>query len=327
MRHVLSALLLLLLLSVQQASGRAVLQPENGTGESYATHYWSEGASVQDDTGVNWPLGYDLVSDVCDGPNLYAYVQQNPWTKFDPDGLFWAFAVDAAFAAWDAGQYFSGNISHAEYNQRMAITLASVALNAATGGGFTGGGLFAQAGGRAALKAAVSPAGRAAMSGLIQTASHIEDFAKAGTALNSLRNRSEGSSSSDTGVNSSESSGSAANEQQPKVEAKFHGTLEASASKRQGGTNVLRDQATDEVVRSGRTNDLVRREGEHARDPLLKDYRFEPVHRTNVYDVQRGLEKLLHDLYKPRMNKIRPVSPANPKIKTYEEAADKFLGK
>lgn len=88
MRHVLSALLLLLLLSVQQASGRAVLQPENGTGESYATHYWSECASVQDDTGENWPLGYDLVSDVCDGPNLYAYVRQNPWTAFDPVGLW-----------------------------------------------------------------------------------------------------------------------------------------------------------------------------------------------------------------------------------------------
>jgi RHS repeat-associated protein len=23
-----------------------------------------------------------------DGPNLYVYVQQNPWTKFDPEGLF-----------------------------------------------------------------------------------------------------------------------------------------------------------------------------------------------------------------------------------------------
>ena len=22
-----------------------------------------------------------------DGPNLYAYVRQNPWTKFDPEGL------------------------------------------------------------------------------------------------------------------------------------------------------------------------------------------------------------------------------------------------
>jgi uncharacterized protein RhaS with RHS repeats len=22
-----------------------------------------------------------------DGPNLYAYVRQNPWTAFDPDGL------------------------------------------------------------------------------------------------------------------------------------------------------------------------------------------------------------------------------------------------
>jgi len=29
------------------------------------------------------PLGF------VDGPNLYTYVQQNPWTKFDPEGLSW----------------------------------------------------------------------------------------------------------------------------------------------------------------------------------------------------------------------------------------------
>ncbi|MCX6911145.1 MAG: RHS repeat-associated core domain-containing protein, partial [Verrucomicrobia bacterium] len=29
------------------------------------------------------PLGFK------DGPNLYTYVQQNPWTKFDPEGLTW----------------------------------------------------------------------------------------------------------------------------------------------------------------------------------------------------------------------------------------------
>jgi RHS repeat-associated protein len=28
-----------------------------------------------------------------DGPNVYTYVNQNPWTKFDPEGLFWHIAV------------------------------------------------------------------------------------------------------------------------------------------------------------------------------------------------------------------------------------------
>jgi hypothetical protein len=32
--------------------------------------------------------GYDFASDVSVGPNLYAYVKQNPWTSFDPTGLF-----------------------------------------------------------------------------------------------------------------------------------------------------------------------------------------------------------------------------------------------
>ncbi len=30
---------------------------------------------------------YDFAPDVRNGPNLYCYVRQNPWTKFDPDGL------------------------------------------------------------------------------------------------------------------------------------------------------------------------------------------------------------------------------------------------
>ena len=34
--------------------------------------------------GVN----YDVVSGVCIGPNLYTYVKQNPWTYYDPHGLF-----------------------------------------------------------------------------------------------------------------------------------------------------------------------------------------------------------------------------------------------
>jgi hypothetical protein len=86
MRHVLS-MLLLLLLCVQHASGRAVLQPENCVRESFAISYWNYDASSQDFTGENGLSGYDLASDVCDGPNLYAYCSQNPWTKFDPHGL------------------------------------------------------------------------------------------------------------------------------------------------------------------------------------------------------------------------------------------------
>lgn len=63
-----TALWLLLLFAAAPASGVMSVQPRNCT--------WEETAN-----------GYDVALDVRDGPNLYAYVQQNPWTAFDPDGL------------------------------------------------------------------------------------------------------------------------------------------------------------------------------------------------------------------------------------------------
>jgi hypothetical protein len=92
MGRVLLACLAVLLLCAQHASGRAVLQPENCARESFAISYWNYDASGLDFTGENCPFSYDLASDVCDGPNLYAYVQQNPWTGFDPHGLAWTSA-------------------------------------------------------------------------------------------------------------------------------------------------------------------------------------------------------------------------------------------
>lgn len=91
-----------------------------------------------------------------------------------------------------------------------------------------------------------------------------------------------------------------------------------------GGTYLLRD-AEGNVARTGRTNDLARRELEHARDPALKDLDFEPVHRTDVYEEQRGLEQLLHDTYNPPLNKLQPISPSNPNFQKYMDAADAFL--
>jgi hypothetical protein len=59
----------LLLLAAAPASAVMDVQPRN--------HAWELPAS-----------SYDLAPDVRDGPNLYAYVKQNPWTKFDPLGLW-----------------------------------------------------------------------------------------------------------------------------------------------------------------------------------------------------------------------------------------------
>ena len=78
-------------------------------------------------------------------------------------------------------------------------------------------------------------------------------------------------------------------------------------------------------MRSGRTNDLARREAEHLRDPDLAEYKLDEVYRTDNYAEQRGLEKILHDQYNPALNKIRPISPTNKNLPTYMDAAQKYL--
>ena len=92
-----------------------------------------------------------------------------------------------------------------------------------------------------------------------------------------------------------------------------------------GGAYVLRD-AEGSVARSGRSGNLAQREAQHNRDPLLKDYDFDPVYRTDVYAEQRGLEKILHDTYQPPLDKIRPISPTNSNRQIYIDAAQKYLG-
>jgi len=96
--------------------------------------------------------------------------------------------------------------------------------------------------------------------------------------------------------------------------------LDASQRAR-GGTYKLLDPDTGDVVRTGRTKDLVRREAEHARDPVLKDYDFQVDRYTDDYAQQRGREKIIHDLYGPPLNKIRPIRPNNPRLDEYVEAA------
>lgn len=91
-----------------------------------------------------------------------------------------------------------------------------------------------------------------------------------------------------------------------------------------GGVYALFDDA-GKVVRTGRSNDLVRRAAEHARDPQLSRYRFEPIWKTDFKEQQRGLEHVAHELHKPVLNKIRPVSLTNPKLDHYLDATIKFL--
>jgi hypothetical protein len=110
----------------------------------------------------------------------------------------------------------------------------------------------------------------------------------------------------------------AAEQTAPRVAAK-------EADEAAGGVYSLRDGAGN-VVRTGRSKDLARREAEHARDPVLGRYRFQPEYRTNDYATQRGLEQLLHDDWLPPLNKIRPISPRNPRIDEYMETGRSFRG-
>ena len=70
---------------------------------------------------------------------------------------------------------------------------------------------------------------------------------------------------------------------------------------------------------------LIRRSGEHLRDPALADFEFEIIARTDIYAQQRGLEQLIHEAYSPSLNLIQPISPTNPNLTTYLDAADDFL--
>jgi hypothetical protein len=93
------------------------------------------------------------------------------------------------------------------------------------------------------------------------------------------------------------------------------------------GYNLPREPASAEKVGSPQAgaNDLTRRAAEHRGDPVLRDFQFEPVYRTDDYAEQRGLEQLLQEKYDPPLNKHNPVDPANPNRQRYLDAAQSFL--
>lgn len=87
-----------------------------------------------------------------------------------------------------------------------------------------------------------------------------------------------------------------------------------------GGTYLLRDQITGKVRRTGRTKDLERREGEHARHDETKSLIFEIDRITNGYAQQRGREQILHDLFpEADLNKIKAIRDDHPLREEYIE--------
>jgi hypothetical protein len=96
-----------------------------------------------------------------------------------------------------------------------------------------------------------------------------------------------------------------------------------------GGTYVLKD-ADGVVKRTGKSNNLDRRRGEHGRNSDTKDLEFEVDRRSDCCNAQRGREQIIYD-NNPQaksvnggLNKRRPVSPTNRKRDIYKKAGEKL---
>lgn len=82
--------LLLLLSAGTRAPGKASDGPKTHQGDFFPETLTNAGELLPETPGrirdtAGW--SYDFAPDVRDGPNLYSYVRQNPWSAFDPEGL------------------------------------------------------------------------------------------------------------------------------------------------------------------------------------------------------------------------------------------------
>jgi hypothetical protein len=87
---------------------------------------------------------------------------------------------------------------------------------------------------------------------------------------------------------------------------------------------MLAAPTSGEVEYVGRSNNLERRAGEHARDPQKSGLEFNVDKRTDSLDAQKGREQQLYDQHSPPLNKVRPVSATNPNAQKYDDAANQI---
>jgi RHS repeat-associated protein len=136
-------------------SGSTLDRQKSNSKDTDPTGLVDEGFRYRDlDTGMfisRDPAGF------VDGPNLYTYVIQNPWTSFDPEGLFVpgvGLVISAGFEVSDTARYVTGYSSAKEYGMDTALNIASAAADLSDGEtGFVDAG--AQTAGRLAIKASL----------------------------------------------------------------------------------------------------------------------------------------------------------------------------
>lgn len=108
------------------------------------------------------------------------------------------------------------------------------------------------------------------------------------------------------------------------------GVLVHNSCKAKGGTYKLVDKQGN-VKRTGKSNDLNRRKGEHKRHPDTEDLDFKVDSLTDDPIAQRGREQIIYEQHPEALqangglNKRAPISDRNPKITTYMEAGEKVV--
>lgn len=112
----------------------------------------------------------------------------------------------------------------------------------------------------------------------------------------------------------------AASQEEHAVAAAEEAAPDSFAAK--GGVYALTDDE-GRVAYVGRSSDLAARQKDWASNrPGLN---FEVLARTDDYATQRGVEQQMMDENQPYLNKIRGISPSNPRLSEYMSAADRFF--
>ena len=103
-------------------------------------------------------------------------------------------------------------------------------------------------------------------------------------------------------------------------------TADAAADATKGGTYKLVDRDTGEVRRTGMTNNLERRRGEHRRGKETEGLDFVIDTKSDDPVARRGREQLLYNKHRDTadLNRRRPISPKNPRLEEYLEEGRKL---